>query len=234
MVKVISSQKSGERIVGIALLLVLVLVSLSMSLGAGRVGLDSRSEYFHGNGSESWAVVATLHQDQLADGLMPLAATSAVLVALAGVVYLTLRRYASLLASAVSVGFLTSGVLMAIGAAMRFRVADLAGRWSSTSSGADGLADSAFTAHSVYVLSMFTALPLFMASLIAVGILAQRATTLPRWLLTFPWVGGALLIISPIGFAIGPGFGALVMASGATLLLWLVVVSGRLILRGAR
>lgn len=223
-----------ERIAGVLVLLLVALVAVSVSMGAGGVGLDARSEYFRGDGPQSWSVVATQHRDQLADGLTPLAAASAVAMFLGGVLYLTHRRLASGLASAASFGFVTTGALMAIGVAMRFWVADLAGRWANTDSAVGHLADSAFTAHTVWTVAMFVALPLLMASLIALGIVVQRAAALPRWLMAFPVVGGALLVISPIGFAVGPGFASLVVASGATLLVWLVVVSGRLTLRGVR
>ena len=62
-----------ERSAGALIIIMMILLVIAISTGAARVGLDTRSEYFYGDGPESWRVVAEVHRDELTDGLLPLA-----------------------------------------------------------------------------------------------------------------------------------------------------------------
>ena len=225
---------TSERAAGALTLLLLGLLAASIAMGANRVGLDSRSEYFFGGGTESWRVVAIQHGGQLAKGIILQIGAGVVAMFLAGAAYMTLQRHGSGFVTAISVGLLAAGTLLLIGSVMSFRLSDLAGQWANAS-GADAgrIADSAYTAHTVRFFSLLTGLPLLLGSLIAFGVHVQRVSGMPRWLVVFPALSGALLIISPVGF-VSIGIFVFFMASGVILFLWLFVLGGRLALRGMR
>ena len=227
------SQSAIERAVGILVPLVVVMLAASFSLGSGKVGIDTRSEYFYGTGTESWEIVANEHLEQLDDGLGFQAGAGALAMATAGLFYLMFRSRSSSLSNASTWGLLAAGGLILIGAGASFRVSDLAGQWLVTS-GADAerIADSAFTAITLRFVVLIIGFPLFLGSLLAFGVATQRLSGLPRWLNAFPMLGGGLLVISPIGF-VTVGIFLFIMASGAVLLSWLIIISARLILRGA-
>ena len=220
------------RITGAMVLLMLGLLVAGFASGAGGVGIDIRSEYFFGDGPHSWGVVARVHGDDLANGLLAMAGGSATAMAAGGLLYLTLRQRPSALLAAGAIGLLASGALMLVGVGASYWVADLACQWiDAKSDEADCIADTAFNAVTLRFFALLVGLPLVLGSLIAFGLLVQRLSGLPRWLIAFPVTGGALLVISPVGFA-GPGFALFLLASGLVLLSWLVVLSGRLMVRG--
>ena len=217
------------------ILLLLILLVAGCSKGAGGVGIDTRPDYFFGDGPHGWGVVAIQHRDQLKDGLVFLAVASVVAMASAPLLRKTLKSHPSTLVTASTVSLLTAGAVMLVFVATGFWIADLAGQWAASPIGedADHIADSAFTAVTIRFFAALIGLPLLLGGLIGFGIQIQRTGELPRWLMAFPVMGGVLLIISPVGFA-GPGSFLFVMASGTILLLWLIVLGGRLLLRGAR
>ena len=88
----IAIERAAGALVPLVLVpLVLVLLATSLILGAGRVGIDTRSEYFYATGPHSWQVVATQHRDRLADGLAFQAAAGALAMATAALIYLMFR-----------------------------------------------------------------------------------------------------------------------------------------------
>ena len=225
-----------ERTIGALVLLSLIFLLAGFATGAGGVGIDTRSEYFYGDGPHSWRVVATQHRDRLADGLIPLAVGGAAAMATSALLYRMLKSHPSGLVAAAALGLLAAGALILVFVGTGFWATYLAGQWWESRVGVDSgsIADSAFAVLTVRFFAAFMGFPLLLGSLIAFGVLVQHVGNLPRWLMAFPAVGGALLVISPIGFAVDPGFFFFLMASGIILLLWLVVLSGRLILRGMK
>lgn len=222
---------TSDRTAGILLVLLVSLLVASVFGGAGGVGLDTRSEYFFGDGPESWQVVAIQHRDQLRDGLILLTFGAVVAMSLAVVAYKTLQRQAIGSAAAISIGLLGAGILLLVGAGLSFWLADLAGQWTnSAGADADRIADTALSVHTARFFALLIGFPLILGSLLAFGVRTQLTGGLPRWLFVFPILGGGLLIISPVGFA-GPGVFLFLMASGVILLSWLVVLAGTLVLR---
>ncbi len=223
-----------HRIFGAPILLLVTTFLLGMLRGAGGPGLDTRSEYFYGDGPNSWRYLASQHRAQATEGLVPLIVAGAAAIATAALVRPAFRPHPTELATASAIGLLSAGVLILVFQFMSFRVADLANQWTASVEGlqADGILDSAFSAVTIRFLAAGLGIPLLLGSLIAVGLAIQKRGRLPRWLVALPWLGGAVLIASPMGFFIGTGFFSIVALSAIILFLWIVILAVSLLVPG--
>ena len=157
-----------ERSAGVLILLLVILLVMAFFSGAGGVGIDTRSEYFFGDGPHSWRVAATEHRYQLTNGLTALALASVVAVTVAALLYWTLKSHALGLATVGTSALLVAGVLILVFVGLSLRTADLASSWIESPAGSEAgrIAHVALTTLAIRFIVGMIGFPLLLGSLI--------------------------------------------------------------------